>query len=131
MRRCGKCGQRRNEATLPPRARVCGICQRKARKQSSRAARIKATYDITMEEYDEISALQGGHCGGCGGTRSYNLHVDHDHKIEREVGTRESVRGLLCANCNGILRKLRDSIPTLRGLLAYMEDPPARKVLDP
>jgi hypothetical protein len=40
-------------------------------------------------------------------------HVDHDH-------TTGQIRGLLCADCNMAIGILRDSVKTLRNLIAYL-----------
>lgn len=46
--------------------------------------------------------------------KTLSLHVDHDH----ETG---ELRGLLCQDCNIILGKARDYIPTLRNAMAYLQ----------
>lgn len=96
------------------------------------------TYGITQAEYDAILSAQDGKCAGCGGTRSYSLHVDHDHRHETDLlaaglseqdAARQSIRGLLCARCNKVLRDIRDNAPNLVALAHYLSNPPARKVL--
>lgn len=87
-------------------------------------------YELTPEEWASVLELQGHVCAGCGQPRSYELNVDHDHKVEKEQGMRASIRGGLCRRCNKVLRDIRDSIPNLLGLAKYLQDPPARKVLD-
>lgn len=42
-------------------------------------------------------------------------HIDHDHDTGK-------VRGLLCSNCNTALGLVRDSIPVLKGMIAYLEE---------
>lgn len=84
-----------------------------------------------MGEYEALLAAQGGVCAICGGKRSYNLDVDHDHAVERaslDAGTppreaaRGSIRGLLCKTCNrGILRKARDRASVLRAAADYLD----------
>lgn len=103
---------------------------RKRRKLAARSVRIPATYGITLAEYDELLKHQGGVCAGCLGARTYNLHVDHDHQVEKVLGNRASVRGLLCKACNGVLNRVRDNPETLRRLAGYLERPPARGVIN-
>jgi hypothetical protein len=125
-------------AFVSPRSKVCKRATKERTRRNARAARIWKRYGITLEQYDAILAAQGGKCGGCKGKRSYNLHVDHDHLRQAELlaqgvgesnAARLSIRGLLCARCNKVLRDTRDSVPTLKGLVAFLADPPARKVL--
>lgn len=120
------------------RSRVCKKATRARLRSNARATRLMKVYGLTLEDYERLLAAQGGKCAGCGGTRKYNLHVDHDHKLEAEMlargepalwAARCSVRGLLCARCNKILRDARDSVPTLRRLASYVLRPPAQKVL--
>lgn len=60
-----------------------------------RRAHLKHRYGITVEQYDEMLAAQGGHCALCPWEPSDGkvLAVDHDHETGR-------VRGLLCRGCN-------------------------------
>ncbi len=130
-RACIKCGVNRGPRSYSgPRGKVCLVCQKQTRRKSSRTVHLRTTYDITQEEYDAILTAQGGVCGGCGETRRYLLHVDHDHAIERDRGVRASVRGLLCKRCNQTLRRVGDNAAVLRGLALYLQLPPARGVLD-
>lgn len=121
-----------------PRARICNVCKKATRRRTSKAARLGKLYGITIEEYDELFARQGGVCAGCGQKRSYALHVDHDHAVERallaegidpQLAARASVRGLLCRKCNKVLRDVRDSAANLRQLADYVTFPPAKEVL--
>ncbi len=63
----------------------------------ARESHLKRTYDMTLSEYDEMLAGQGGRCALCGidtpGVPGAHFQVDHDH----ETG---EVRGLLCIICN-------------------------------
>lgn len=64
--------------------------------------RLRWKYDLSLEEFDDLLASQGGACAIC---RSANWEqiglagralVDHDHETGR-------VRGLLCNSCNSRL----------------------------
>lgn len=138
-RTCSKC-EKRKRATMfsTSSARVCNPCKRSGSRATARALRLRNTYGITEAEYAEILERQAGKCGGCGQSRRYNLHVDHDHKVERallaagsdpQTAARHSVRGLLCARCNKVLRDTRDNAENLRSLAGYLENPPAKAVL--
>lgn len=126
----GPCGRNRAEKFFTSeRGTVCEFCQRDVRRRASRNARLQKLYDITQEEYEILLDAQDGKCAGCGGDRRYNLAVDHDHALEKKVGSRKSIRGLLCKRCNGILRDAWDIAQVLRNLADYLDDPPAQKIL--
>lgn len=130
-RKCCRCDLNRNVSRyVGKRGRICDDCRGKGNKKAARERRLRMVYEVEPEEWELVLELQGRVCGGCGQPRSYELNVDHDHKIEREQGMRASLRGGLCRRCNKALRDLRDSIDNLEGLAAFLRDPPARKVLD-
>lgn len=121
------------------RAKQCKRASAASKKRSSRGARLLRMFGITLDEYDELLAAQDGRCAICRGTRKYNLHVDHDHERERELladglsaqdAARLSIRGLLCARCNKLLRDARDAAVLLSSAVAYLRHPPALKVLN-
>lgn len=122
---CVRCDLPRNANYFTPQGKVCSIC----RKETAKNLSLCRLYGIDLGEYKAMLAYQGYVCAGCGEARKYLLHVDHDHILEKVLGVRNSVRGLLCKNCNQILRRVRDNIPLLRALILYLQDPPARKVL--
>lgn len=129
-RKCSKCGTTRPEASfVSARGHTCSVCRAATARKAHRKQRL-AVYAITPAEYQALFEAQGGLCAGCGESRRYNLHVEHDHKREREVGAKRSIRGLACARCNSVLRKVRDNPVILESLAWYLREPPARKVLD-
>lgn len=98
-------------------------CSSDCSKLEGRRAHIWKCFRITLEEYDNILAFQGGGCGICGrvprGGKS--LAVDHDH----QTGV---VRGLLCFMCNRRVLGAR-SKEILIKTAAYVTDPPAVEAL--
>lgn len=61
-----------------------------------RRARLKSRYGMSLEDYEEMLAAQGGSCALCPATISQDgrrLAVDHDHATGK-------VRGILCLRCN-------------------------------
>ena len=133
MRECRECGQDKpienyrvwryeSHGDAPTRRRyqstqrVCKACRNKMHRQSAadrnwdgdvakmqRDKRLRLVYGMTLAEFDERLAAQGGGCWVCGAEpgshRNHghaNLAVDHDH----ETG---AVRGLLCHMCNRAL----------------------------
>jgi hypothetical protein len=85
------------------------------------AGELRRRYGMAPEDYESMSAAQGGVCAICGRAESrvargrlLRLAVDHDHRTGR-------VRGLLCAECNVGIGKLGDSPDRLRAAAAYLE----------
>jgi hypothetical protein len=129
-RTCARCGANRATRFFTPRGRICQSCRRDTTRQTARRQHLQETYDITLEEYDAILKRQGGRCAICGRKPAYNLHVDHDHALERAVGVRGSVRGLLCKTCNKrLLPAARDDEQTLLAAIDYLRFPPAADTL--
>lgn len=79
-----------------------------------------AQYDLTPEDFQTMLESQGGACALCGSDDpqhwSGRFQVDHDH----DTGT---VRGLLCAPCNGGLGLLNDDPALLRKAIDYLTKP--------
>lgn len=87
-------------------------------------ARNLLRYGLTPSQYDQILSAQNGCCAICLSPplEGAHLHVDHDHG-------NSLVRGLLCNNCNLGLGKFRDDHRRLEKAIAYLQEPPALKVL--
>lgn len=85
------------------------------RERVSKAAwALKKYYKITPQEYEALSAAQGGMCALCGkppGKR--RLAVDHNHKTDRN-------RALLCGKCNTGLGHFNDDLELLNKAIAYL-----------
>lgn len=94
------------------------------------AAGLVRRFGITKNDYTAIVRLQDGQCPICGkdipdpeqpdGARRFP--VDHDHKSGE-------VRGVPCEFCNRrrIGQWNSTNVEMLRRILAYIENPPARK----
>lgn len=109
---------------------MCQDCRKGTLRRNARSKHLLDTYGITQEEYDALFAAQGGACAICKGVRSYNLQVDHDHSTEKLVGTRQSIRGLLCKACNKrLLPAAKDNPLILGAAIKYLVAPPAWDVL--
>jgi hypothetical protein len=102
------------QAKVPDRCRPC-------RSARGHAAKIKAEYGMTPEDYDALLALQGGGCAICDGKpKTERLSVDHDH----ETG---AVRGLLCSKDNSeLLSGVRHSHRLASRAALYLISPPAQ-----
>lgn len=126
---CKQCEKRRDESCfVGTKGKLCHICRKKNQRTRARTTHLTKTYGITPDEYD-VLAKDG--CNICGGSRPYNLQVDHDHAIAEQFGMRESVRGALCKRCNKLLRDIGDDPELLRAAIEFLLNPPAKKVLFP
>ena len=84
----------------------------------SRYSKVKKTYGLEPEEYNNLLKRQQHKCAICGVDEAdlkMRLHVDHDHKNGH-------VRGLLCTNCNVGLGNFKDSQEFLLYALLYLQD---------
>lgn len=91
--------------------------------EKRRDSYLRTTWGISLEEYEEVLAQQGGGCVGCGRPgRTRALHVEHDHKTGY-------LRAIACARCNSALQKVNDNPQVLLNLAAMLQDPPFPRVL--
>ncbi len=70
-------------------------------------------YGLSSETYALLMVVQDNRCPICQQLLDLRVAVDHDHRTE-------AVRGILCANCNGGLGMLGDSIANLERALTYL-----------
>lgn len=89
-------------------------CAECARHHSSIDNWKKLGIDFDHDDYAELNMKQGGKCGICGELPSdRKLAVDHDHRTN-------TVRALLCMDCNTGLGKFGDSVELLEAAAAYL-----------
>lgn len=102
--------------------------QRRAHKRTPdrrREQRLKAQYNITPEQYEQMFESQGGGCAICHRPpTNYRLNIDHDHKTGL-------IRGLLCWACNRALGGFKDDAERLNKAAEYINSPPACKSIGP
>lgn len=94
---------------------------RKLNRELYRDGQLKRDFGITLEQYQALFVSQGGVCAVCqsaeNDTRDGNrkwLAVDHDH-------TDNTIRGLLCTNCNNGIGRFKDNAIALRRAADYLE----------
>ena len=87
----------------------------KARAESRRRS-LKATYGITLEQYDSMLVHQNSVCAICRNKNSSGkpLSVDHCH-------TNQTIRGLLCEHCNHGIGKFFDNTEVLQKAVEYLK----------
>lgn len=92
-----------------------------AAKEHNTSRRLMQRFGITLEQYNEMLAKQGGTCAICGGNQTIRdkagklrrLAVDHDHKTGK-------VRQLLCSSCNTGIGLVKESVRTLSKMIDYI-----------
>lgn len=85
--------------------------------KNSRAAHLRKSYNMTLEEYDRLYLKQNGMCAICGTSKcpsGHTLAVDHNHNTGQ-------VRMLLCVDCNSLLGRAKDNIEILKKAILYLE----------
>lgn len=87
-------------------------------KESARRTHLRTTFNISLEEYNELFEKQGKACAICKGTSPQDsmgrsFCVDHNH-ITGEI------RGILCFRCNKALGWFRDDERLLEKALSYL-----------
>ena len=131
MKTCRDCGGtksleefRRNPNGTFGRASYCKPCQsarsrahyianRERHLANKRRWHLARSFEMTVCDYEDLLASQGGVCGICGAApkSARRLSVDHDHSDGR-------IRGLLCSSCNLLLGQVEARLPRL---LAYLD----------
>lgn len=107
------------------------------RREAARKRNLRIRHHMTVEQYDELLAFQGGHCYLCPARGvARKLAVDHDHAVARQLcnhpheeSCERCWRGLLCSRCNDMLAHVRDDAGTLIRAKLYLKDPPAQRLL--
>lgn len=91
--------------------------RRQADPNYDRSRNYKAKYGITLEQYNEMFANQGGVCAVCAQPErrkeTDHLAVDHNHATGQ-------VRGLLCSNCNRAIGLLEDDPKRMMAAASYL-----------
>lgn len=110
---------------------MCRVCdserQRNFRESNplkKRQYRLAQSYNITIEQFEELLAKQGGVGPVCGkpDPTGNGWSVDHDHACCPGFGScGKCVRGILCMNCNNGLGCFRDNPDLLLKGAEYLE----------
>ena len=74
--------------------------------------RLKQTYGLTPQQYQEMLTKQDGKCAVCE-EKMTKVNIDHDH-------TTDKVRELLCTGCNTGIGSLREDMRILEKAIAYL-----------
>lgn len=130
MKTCTKCDETKPFDAFPKRStkngyrNQCKQCRykdnRRYYKPDQRAEfHLKATYGMTLADYDALLRKQEGKCGNNACNKEpengKRLCIDHNHQTGE-------IRGLLCNGCNTAAGLAQDHPEVLRGLADYLED---------
>ena len=124
---CQECGE-----DFAPDMMFNGLRCRPCASSKAHQKRVGETFGLKPGQYAQLLAAQGGVCYICHRKPvSKRLACDHDHSCcPGPTSCGKCVRGLLCRACNrDVLGHLRDDVEALRRAIAYLEDPPAKRVL--
>lgn len=115
---CKPCGL---ESARNWHAKNRGYAQKRARKwredtpNYNTEYNLRSKFGLTLAEYDDMLAGQGGVCAICGlPPAEKRLSVDHDHATG-------AIRGLLHSHCNLVLGNAGDSPALLRAAADYLD----------
>lgn len=123
MKQCRSCGVEKPFGEYYKRNPDCKPCASiknrahyAANKDLYRDKEFRKNYGISLHDYNSMFAEQEGCCAICGTHQCCSgrmLAVDHDHSTGQ-------VRGLLCANCNTAIGKLKDDEETILRAADYI-----------
>jgi hypothetical protein len=103
------------ESNKDKRILYCKV-YRESRTEIARATWLNYKYKLTIEEYNEMLALQNNSCASCDINQdqlSTNLCVDHNHTTFKN-------RGLLCNKCNTALGLFKDEQQNMLRAIDYI-----------
>ena len=106
---------------------ICKVCnQEQVRNSKGRAEwlmryHLKKCTGLSWEQYEGLLEAQSGKCAICGsenpgrvGSKFKRFHVDHCHQTE-------TIRGLLCTQCNTALGLFYDDPTILHNAIQYLK----------
>ena len=129
MKQCSRCKEQLPPSSFGKHSRTwdglqayCKPCKTEAQREYARKPDkintkdrdLQRLYGITLADFHEMVAKQGGTCKINTCTNNAT-HVDHNH----DTG---EVRGILCTNCNSGLGMAKDNPVHLRAMAQYLED---------
>jgi hypothetical protein len=95
---------------------------------NQRGPKPRRRHGLGADGIEALRSRQGGKCAICRKPETKmpggRLAVDHDHAhCHGKIGCPVCVRGLLCVDCNNLLRVARDDQRILRAAIEYMARP--------
>ncbi len=133
MKICNTCNIEKNETAFTwkggrskQRSAKCSACKSKVKRANNptheRGKNLKRKYGLSLLDYNNLLTDQNGLCKICGNPETNKfkngkikpLCVDHCHD-------NQTVRGLLCSNCNTGLGLFRDNSGLLGRAILYLK----------
>lgn len=94
-----------------------------AYRKINKKAQLKHLYGLSVDDVEGILIDQDWKCAACGSEFMSIPHIDHDHSCcPGRVSCGKCIRGILCGSCNRALGLVRDSVPILFCLIAYLRN---------
>jgi hypothetical protein len=99
----------------PDRVNASQRARHLANPNRAREGHLRRKFGLSLEDYDQLLATQGGVCGIClePPRPGESFHVDHHDE-------RDGVRGILCVRCNNALGQLREDIAIAERAVDYL-----------
>lgn len=110
----------------PQRAREASKAEYERNREAYAGRNLRSKHGLTLQQYEEMLAAQGGGCAICGSTNAggrwgLRFHVDHDHGCCPDRKSCDKCRrALLCSPCNVGLGAFADSPDRLMAAAAYL-----------
>ena len=128
LRRCGACGCYRDPSLFGKNSSETDGLNRRC-KRCRKDDKLRNMYAMTLAQYEDMVAGQGGGCATCGKTEQENgqaLAVDHDHACCPRTGPNtktcgKCTRAILCTECNLLIGKADHNPDLLRRLADLLE----------
>ncbi len=104
---------KRWQQTHPEHMREYRQRNRDRRALQMRRLHLRRRFGMTLEDYDNVLAAQGGGCAICGDkpVEGQSMHIDHKG---------EAVRGILCVRCNNGLGQYKETPELLLRAAEYI-----------
>jgi hypothetical protein len=120
--KCVICSEPFNAPSLNSSRKYCSdVCKESGKSQRNKTQKLKSTYGVSIEAYQEMLKDQQNRCAICarkidGNVNSKKLRafVDHNHQTGQ-------VRGLLCLHCNSIVGYCREDKSILLQAIQYLK----------
>lgn len=122
---CALGRHQRNKAKVAPIHAAWMKVHRSSEQQKQNVRR----HGLTMSQFEAMHRGQDGKCACCRREFLKTPHIDHDHGCcPGRYGCEKCVRGLLCAPCNHLLGRFKDSIDLFYAFTSYLRGYQRRKI---